>query len=68
MKYKNQPKTKEAGIYNTLIEEMFFRATDDDDKIATYLRLVDAGRIGLATAYASKEVHKKFMKMIEKHE
>ena len=54
-----------ALIPNAQIEGMFFRIATDE-QVATYIRLAEAGRINLATAYASQRVHKKFMQMIAK--
>lgn len=54
-------------IPNAQIEEMFLRiATDDMMKV--YSQHIEAKRINLATAYASRAVTKKFFQMIAKEE
>ena len=56
--------TNKAYIPNTLIETMFMRIATDES-MTTYLNYIKQGNTGLATAYASKLVYIKFMKVIK---
>ena len=64
---KNTMSKKEALIPNAQLEEMFLRVCTDD-QMRQYTQLVDSGYISLATAYASRLVHRLFFEMIEERE
>lgn len=54
-------------IPNAQIEEMFLRIADDA-MMKVYSKHIEAKRINLATAYASRAVTKKFFAMIEQED
>lgn len=62
---KDKISQDKASIPNAQLEDMFLRIATDE-QVGSYFRLVEAGRINLATAYASQRVHKKFFEMIKK--
>lgn len=53
----------QAQIYNTTIEAMFLRIATDQ-QVETYFGHVEKGRIGLATAYASRIAFKEFIRLV----
>lgn len=54
-------------IHNAQIEQMFLRICTDE-QMDIYVTHVEAGRISLATAYASRIVTQKFFELVEKEE
>lgn len=63
----NKNNKEQTLIPNGQIEVMFLRICTDS-QMQIFVGHVDAGRINLATAYASNIVYKRFFQMINKEE